>query len=247
MFLSRVVSRLVVCLFLIAGITLVVADQCEAKRVYVKGYYRKDGTYVKGHYRTAPDGNPYNNYSTPGNYNPNTGKVTGGNLETYLKKYEKGGWTFPSQRKYTSPTASKILGDATVAPSSKKPFASTSKHSDLNNIQTILAEIRALRRDLEALQQEVKLLSNKPVKAVTGNKIARPAVQGEIEVTIQGDFNGWNGRGSWIHLTNGQIWEQIGSGYKYFKSSTATIYKFSDGYKMWAEGCEKPIRVKRIR
>ena len=53
-------------------------------RVYVKGYYRSDGTYVKPHYRTAPDSNPYNNYSFPGNYNPN-GKTTTGNKSTYLK------------------------------------------------------------------------------------------------------------------------------------------------------------------
>ena len=58
-----------------------------ARRVRVKGYYRKDGTYVRPHYRTAPDGNPYNNYSYPGNYNPNTGKVTTGNPSTYLQRY----------------------------------------------------------------------------------------------------------------------------------------------------------------
>ncbi len=58
-----------------------------AGRVRVKGYYRKDGTYVRPHYRTAPDGNPYNNYSYPGNYNPNTGKVTTGNPSTYLQRY----------------------------------------------------------------------------------------------------------------------------------------------------------------
>ncbi len=56
-------------------------------QVWVDGYYRKDGTYVKGHYRTKPDGNPYNNYSYPGNYNPNTGKITGGRIETYLRNY----------------------------------------------------------------------------------------------------------------------------------------------------------------
>ncbi len=40
----------------------------------VKGYTRKDGTYVAPHHRTNPDGNPHNNYSTQGNYNPYTGK-----------------------------------------------------------------------------------------------------------------------------------------------------------------------------
>lgn len=42
--------------------------------VYVNGYYRKDGTYVKPHYRSDPDGSVLNNWSTKGNVNPYTGK-----------------------------------------------------------------------------------------------------------------------------------------------------------------------------
>src|SRR5690242_11556610 len=42
--------------------------------VSVKGYYRKDGTYVQPHKRSAPDGNFDNNWSTKGNVNPYTGK-----------------------------------------------------------------------------------------------------------------------------------------------------------------------------
>ena len=57
----------------------------------MKGYYRKDGTYVRPHVRSNPDGNPYNNWSYPGNVNPYTGKVATGNPETYLKKYRKNG------------------------------------------------------------------------------------------------------------------------------------------------------------
>lgn len=45
-----------------------------AKDVYVKGYTKKDGTYVQPHYRSAPDGTPYNNWSTKGNANPYTGQ-----------------------------------------------------------------------------------------------------------------------------------------------------------------------------
>lgn len=45
-----------------------------AKDVYVEGYTRSDGTYVKGHYRTSPDSTINNNYSTQGNINPYTGK-----------------------------------------------------------------------------------------------------------------------------------------------------------------------------
>jgi len=33
-----------------------------AQDVYVRGYYRKDGTYVRPHYRSKPDGVKYNNY-----------------------------------------------------------------------------------------------------------------------------------------------------------------------------------------
>ena len=57
--------------------------------VWVSGYYRKDGTYVMGHWRSSPDGNPYNNWSFPGNINPYIGKVATGNPETYLKNYGK--------------------------------------------------------------------------------------------------------------------------------------------------------------
>jgi hypothetical protein len=53
----------------------------------VDGYYRRDGTYVQPYYRTMPDRNPYNNYSFPGNYNPNTGQITGGDPNRYLQRY----------------------------------------------------------------------------------------------------------------------------------------------------------------
>ena len=55
--------------------------------VSVRGYTRRDGTYVQPHVRSATDGNPYNNYSFPGNYNPYTGKTAPGNPDTYLERY----------------------------------------------------------------------------------------------------------------------------------------------------------------
>ncbi len=58
-------------------------------QVHVNGYTRKDGTYVKSHYRSNPDGNPYNNWSYPGNYNPYTGEIAGGSSSTYLRNYYK--------------------------------------------------------------------------------------------------------------------------------------------------------------
>jgi hypothetical protein len=41
---------------------------------YVNGYVRRDGTYVRPHYRTDPDSTKLNNYSTQGNVNPYTGQ-----------------------------------------------------------------------------------------------------------------------------------------------------------------------------
>lgn len=42
--------------------------------VHVKGYYRKDGTYVQPHYRSDPNSTKLDNFSTRGNINPYTGE-----------------------------------------------------------------------------------------------------------------------------------------------------------------------------
>jgi hypothetical protein len=44
-----------------------------SKDTYVKGYTRKDGTYVAPHYRSAPNSTKADNWSTVGNVNPYTG------------------------------------------------------------------------------------------------------------------------------------------------------------------------------
>lgn len=60
------------------------------RSVRVKGHVTKNGTYVSPHYRSAPDKNPYNNWSYPGNVNPYTGKEATGNPDTYLlRQYNK--------------------------------------------------------------------------------------------------------------------------------------------------------------
>jgi hypothetical protein len=38
--------------------------------VYVRGYIRRDGTYVQPHWRSAPDGDRSDNWSTQGNFQP---------------------------------------------------------------------------------------------------------------------------------------------------------------------------------
>ena len=52
---------------LLATITFSYADE------YVYGYYKKDGTYVQGYFKTSPNTTNRDNYSTQGNLNPHTG------------------------------------------------------------------------------------------------------------------------------------------------------------------------------
>ncbi len=56
--------------------------------VWVKDYIRKDGTYVQPHYRSYPDGDFWNNWSSWGNYNPYTGKQ-GYKLPSYDRGYPR--------------------------------------------------------------------------------------------------------------------------------------------------------------
>jgi len=77
-------KRIILSVFII--FTFLISIEIFAQ-VKVEGYYRKDGTYVQPHYRSNPDGNPYNNWSFPGNTNPYTGKTATGNEETYLENY----------------------------------------------------------------------------------------------------------------------------------------------------------------
>lgn len=72
---------------MLATAAFVLLGFSQAHADYVQGYTRKDGTYVAPHQRTSPDRNPYNNYNFPGNYNPNTGRTTPGNADTYLDRY----------------------------------------------------------------------------------------------------------------------------------------------------------------
>ena len=44
------------------------------KSTSVKGYTKKDGTYVAPYKKSSPDSTKLNNYGTKGNYNPYTGK-----------------------------------------------------------------------------------------------------------------------------------------------------------------------------
>ena len=65
---------LIGCLILAVSVIFMTSATAFAD-VSVRGYFRSNGTYVQPHYRSNPDGNFYNNWSTSGNVNPYTGKA----------------------------------------------------------------------------------------------------------------------------------------------------------------------------
>ena len=77
--------------------SLVVTSAAAARDTYVKPHYRSDGTYVPGHYRTAPNATTLDNYSTSPNYNPYTGQQ--GKVDPYAPPRV----TYPQPYKYTPP------------------------------------------------------------------------------------------------------------------------------------------------
>lgn len=75
--------------------------------VWVDPYYRSDGTYVPGHHRTAPDSNPWNNYSTRGNVNPYTGRP--GYVDPY-KSYSPNPYQYNNPYEYNPYKSKRYYG-----------------------------------------------------------------------------------------------------------------------------------------
>jgi len=61
-------NRLILC-----ALVILTAGQAFAD-TYVRGYTRKDGTYVQPHMRSDRNGTTLDNWSTRGNVNPYTGQ-----------------------------------------------------------------------------------------------------------------------------------------------------------------------------
>lgn len=59
---------------LFAAIAFVSSTVAAAQTVYVQPHVRKDGTYVPGHYRTAPNTSRADNWSSQPNVNPYNGR-----------------------------------------------------------------------------------------------------------------------------------------------------------------------------
>ncbi len=82
----------IMAILVVTLITLVATTVANAD-VYVRGYYRSNGTYVQPHYRSNPDGNFWNNWSTYPNVNPYTGAIGTRRTPSYSGGYS---WRTPS-------------------------------------------------------------------------------------------------------------------------------------------------------
>jgi hypothetical protein len=111
MAIRRVVLAAMVAITCLGAAAAALPDPAQAAcygSTYVSGHFRSNGTYVVGHWRTCPDSTRTNNYSYPGNYNPNTGRVTSGS--SYSRSTPSYSRSTPSYSRSTSilsrPTAS---------------------------------------------------------------------------------------------------------------------------------------------
>ena len=71
-------------IILIAGLSILAVT--ASAQVSVKPHINKDGTFVQGHVRSAPNDTLNDNYSTKGNTNPYTGQQ--GTVDPYKPSFE---------------------------------------------------------------------------------------------------------------------------------------------------------------
>ena len=86
-------QKFIIALALVVG---VLGFCVSSEAASVRGYTKKNGTYVAPHQRTSPNSTKMDNYSTKGNVNPYTGKAGTKSPyktpKTYTPKSGKRGW-----------------------------------------------------------------------------------------------------------------------------------------------------------
>jgi uncharacterized membrane protein len=97
-------------------------------QVWVDPYVRKDGTQVGGHYRSSPDGNPYNNWSYPGNTNPYTGRQGTGDPNRYLENYNRNNSGGLGGNSYNNPSNRNRYGDKPYEPGGRMRNSTKGNH-----------------------------------------------------------------------------------------------------------------------
>lgn len=151
--------------FLIFTFLIVFSVLAEA-RVSVRGYFRKNGTYVAPHYRSSPDGNFYNNWSTKGNINPYTGqegtKTNPSSSDGTDSTYSPYSGSYPSPTEEDkSPTSSSTNSTETSTEAAEEPSMETIEQNNQqdSNLTELKNRIRDLEQKVEALEKEMSDLN----------------------------------------------------------------------------------------
>lgn len=85
---------------LVVALVVAMVGQLAEADVHVRGHFRRDGTYVRPHWRSDPDGNVGNNWSTYPNVNPYTGKVGTRRYPSSWSRGHRSHWSSWSYRPY---------------------------------------------------------------------------------------------------------------------------------------------------
>lgn len=72
---------------ILAAVSLCIVSSHASAATSVKGYVKKDGTYVAPHYQSKANSTRVDNYSSAPNVNPYTGKK--GTVDPYAPKKRK--------------------------------------------------------------------------------------------------------------------------------------------------------------
>ena len=146
--------------------------------IHVNGYYRSNGTYVQPHYRSAPDGNFSNNWSTLGNINPYTGEA--GHLVAPPASYGHGtGRTAAVISMPPSDRAQPIARpeSRTVSAPQSAPAPATSirtqnfEHYEVEAVQRTASRIRALGYDVDPARSSLSDLLDAESRIRTAKRL----------------------------------------------------------------------------
>jgi len=157
-------NRLMVLMVLVLSSNVADAD------VSVRGYFRRNGTYVQPHHRSSPDGIITNNWSHCGNINPHTGEVGRKNCGVQSQT-EMGLPHTPKeaadQKAENAPSAGKRR--ASVLPSDDQEFLVWLKcHSVVSSFNAPVILHNKMERSLACVIRNTELhcviSQNKPVK-----------------------------------------------------------------------------------
>ena len=111
-------------LFFLVVFFITTALTFAQSQVWVSGYTRSSGTYVRGHYRTVRDHTINNNWSTVGNVNPHTGKAGTISRSSY---YGSSSYSAPS---YSSSYSSRYSSPSSYSTSSYSTPSYSSRYSN---------------------------------------------------------------------------------------------------------------------